>query len=190
MKLHALVSDLETAKTAVDGGATVLQLRLKDRSTGELVDEGRPYRHLCALHGVTFVVNDDCEAAVELGADGVHLGREDSGADAAVEAGLMVGTSAANVDEAVAGERIGASYIGAGPVWPTPTKPDADPPIGLDGLAAICRAVAIPVVAIGGIDAGNAADCVAAGATGVAVVRASSDAAAVRAAIDEALATR
>jgi thiamine-phosphate pyrophosphorylase len=190
MKLHALVSDLDTAKAAVDGGATVLQLRLKDRPTRELVDEGRAYRHLCALHGVTFVVNDDCEAAVELGADGVHLGREDSGTEAALEAGLIVGTSAANVDEAVAGEGIGASYIGAGPVWPTPTKPDADPPIGLDRLAAICAAVSIPVVAIGGIDAGNAADCVKAGAAGVAVVRASSDAAAVRAAIDEALAAR
>ena len=69
MKLHALVSDLETAKSAVEGGATVLQLRLKGKSTHEVVDEGRPFRHLCALYGVTFVVNDDCEAAVELGAE-------------------------------------------------------------------------------------------------------------------------
>ena len=147
MKLHALVSDLETAKIAVEGGATVLQLRLKGRPTQEVVDEGRPFRHLCALHGITFVVNDDCEAAVELGADGVHLGRDDEGAEAAVEAGLMLGMSAATIEEAVSGEQLGAAYIGAGPVWATPTKPDADPPIGLDGLAAICEAVSIPVVA-------------------------------------------
>lgn len=190
MRLHALVSDLETAKIAVEGGATVLQLRLKGKPTQAVVDEGRPFRHLCALHGITFVVNDDCEAAVELGADGVHLGRDDDGAEAAVEAGLMLGTSAATIEEAVSGERIGATYIGAGPVWATPSKPDADPPIGLDGLAAICDAVSIPVVAIGGIDASNAADCLAAGAAGVAVIRAAADARAVRSAIDEALAAR
>jgi thiamine-phosphate pyrophosphorylase len=186
MRLHALVSDLDTAQTAVEGGATVLQLRLKDRSTREIVDEGLAFRHLCALHGVTFVVNDDCEAAVELGADGVHLGRTDSGAEAAVRAGLVLGTSAANVAEATEGERVGASYIGAGPVWATPTKPDADPPIGLDGLAEICDAVSVPVIAIGGIDASNAAQCLAAGAHGVAVVRAAADSRAV----SEALATR
>jgi len=190
VKLHALVSDPDTAKAAVEGGATVLQLRLKGKSTQELVDEGRPFRHLCALHGVTFVVNDDCEAAVELGADGVHLGRTDEGAEAAVEAGLMLGVSATDVDEALVGQRIGAAYVGAGPVWSTPTKPDADSPIGLDGLAAICQAVSIPVVAIGGIDATNAGDCFAAGAEGVAVVRAAADARSVRAAIDEALAAR
>ena len=190
MRLHALVGDLETARAAVEGGATVLQLRLKDRSTEEIVDEGRPFRHLAALHGVTFFVNDDLEAALHLGADGVHLGRDDPGAEAAVEAGLMLGTSAATVDEAVAGERVGAWYIGAGPVWATPTKPDADPPIGPEGLAAICAAVKIPVVAIGGIDTSNAADCVAVGATGVAVVRAAGDTRALRTAIDEALAAR
>jgi thiamine-phosphate pyrophosphorylase len=190
VKLHALVSDLEMAKTAVEGGATVLQLRLKGKSTQELVDEGRPFRHLCALHGVTFVVNDDCEAAVELGADGVHLGRTDEGAEAAVDAGLMLGVSANDVDQALVGQRIGAAYVGAGPVWSTPTKPDADSPIGLDGLAAICQAVSIPVVAIGGIDATNAGDCIAAGAEGVAVVRGAADARSVRAAIDEALAAR
>ena len=190
MRLHALVSDLDTAQAAVEGGATVLQLRLKDRSTQEIVDVGLAFRHLCALHGVTFVVNDDCEAAVELGADGVHLGRNDSGAEAALRAGLMLGTSAASIEEAEEGEQIGASYIGAGPVWATPTKPDADPPLGLAGLAEICSAVSVPVVAIGGIDASNAAGCLSAGAAGIAVVRAAADARSLRAVIDEALAGR
>jgi thiamine-phosphate pyrophosphorylase len=127
------------------------------------------------------------EAAVRLGADGVHLGRTDPGAERAVEAGLLLGTSAATVDEARAGAAAGASYIGAGPVWATPSKPGADPPIGLAGLAAIAAAVNVSVVAIGGVDASNAAECIRAGASGVAVIRAARDAAALRAAIDAAL---
>jgi thiamine-phosphate pyrophosphorylase len=190
MRLHAIVSDLGTARAALEGGATVLQLRLKDRSTEEVVDEGRPFRHLCALHGVTFVVNDDCEAAVELGADGVHLGRTDPGAEDAIAAGLMLGVSAATVAEAQDGERAGAAYVGAGPVWATPTKPDADEPIGLDGLAEICKAASIPVVAIGGVDTSNAADCIRAGAAGVAVVRAAEDARSLRSVVDEAFGSR
>ncbi|HKB21164.1 MAG TPA: thiamine phosphate synthase [Gaiellaceae bacterium] len=182
MRLHAIVTDLATAVSAVEGGATVVQLRLKGASTGEVIETGRAFLDLPA----TFVVNDDVEAALALGADGVHLGRDDPGAERALEQGLMLGTSASSVDQATAGRRLGAAYIGAGPVWETPSKPNADPPIGLDGLREICKAVSIPVVAIGGIDATNAADCIAAGAAGVAVVRAAVDARAV----SEALAGR
>ena len=183
MRLHAIVEDLASARAAAEGGATVVQLRRKGASTEELVEAGRGFGDL----GATFVVNDDVEAALRLGADGVHLGRGDPGAERAVAAGLLLGASAATVEEARAGEAIGAAYVGAGPVWATPSKPDADPPIGLDGLAAICAAVSLPVVAIGGVDASNAADCVRAGAAGVAVVRAAVDASAVRAAVDAAL---
>jgi thiamine-phosphate pyrophosphorylase len=180
MRLHAVVSDLETARAAVEGGATVVQLRVK-ASTEQIVEAGRGFRELPA----TFVVNDDVEAALELGADGVHLGRDDPGAERALAAGLLLGASAASVDEARDAE--GAAYVGAGPVWATPTKPDADPSIGLEGLAEICRAVSLPVIAIGGVDASNAAACIQAGAAGVAVVRAATDAAAVRTAVDAAL---
>ena len=183
MRLHAIVEDLAGARAAAEGGATVVQLRRKGASTDELVEAGRGFGALEA----TFVVNDDVEAALRLGADGVHLGRDDPGAERAVAAGLLLGTSAASVEEARAGEALGAAYVGAGPVWATPSKPDADPPIGLDGLAAICAAVSVPVVAIGGVNASNAADCIRAGAAGVAVVRAANDAAAVRAAVDAAL---
>jgi thiamine-phosphate pyrophosphorylase len=183
VRLHAIVEDLETARAAVAGGATVVQLRRKGVSTDELVEAGRPFREL----PVIFVVNDDVEAAIELGADGVHLGREDPGAERAWEEGLVLGLSASSVDEAKDSERKGAAYIGAGPVWATPSKPDADPPIGLDGLAEICSAVNVPAVAIGGVDASNAADCIRAGAAGVAVIRAATDAANLRAAIDAAL---
>ena len=182
MRLHAIVTDFEAALRAVEGGATVIQLRLKGASTGDVIQTGRAFLDLPA----TFVVNDDVEAALALGADGVHLGRDDAGAERAVEQGLMLGTSASSVEEARAGERRGAAYIGAGPVWATPSKPDADPPIGLDGLREICEAVSVPVIAIGGVDAANAGDCIEAGAAGVAVVRAAADARSV----SEALATR
>ena len=176
MRLHALVEDLETARAAVEGGATVVQLRLKDASTDEVVERGRGFRELLT----TFVVNDDVEAALRLGADGVHLGRVDSGAEQALERGLMLGLSAATVREAADAEARGAAYVGAGPVWETPSKADADPAIGLEGLRRICAAVSIPVVAIGGIDASNARACIEAGAAGVAVIRAARDAAAIR----------
>jgi thiamine-phosphate pyrophosphorylase len=186
VRLHALVEDAETARVAAGGGATVIQLRLKDRPTAEVVAAGHEFRALPA----TFVVNDDVEAALELAADGVHLGRGDEGAARALEAGLLLGLSASSAAEAGEAEERGAAYIGAGPVWQTPSKADADPPIGLDGLRAICAAVRVPVVAIGGVDASNAADCIHAGAAGVAVIRAARDARALRAAVDEALSAR
>jgi thiamine-phosphate pyrophosphorylase len=189
MRLHAIVGDLETAKIAVEGGATVVQLRLKGVPTEQVVDEGRPYRHLCSLHGVDFVVNDDVDAALELGADALHLGRDDEGAERALAAGLAVGISAATTEEARAAAQLPAAYVGAGPVWATPSKEDAGPPIGLEGLEAM-RGIPVPVIAIGGIDVTNAADCIRAGADGVAVIRAARDARQLRAVIDEALAAR
>ena len=183
MKLHAVVSDLETARAAVAGGATVVQLRLKDTPTELLIERGRPFRDL----PVTFIVNDDVAAAIALAADGVHLGRSDSGAELALAAGLALGLSASSVEEAVEAEANGASYIGAGPVWATPSKTDAAPAIGLDGLAEICAAVSVPVVAIGSADAASAADCIRAGAAGVAVIRAAREARALTEAIDAAL---
>jgi len=186
MKLHAIVSDLETARAAAEGGATVVQLRLKDVPTEELVERGRPFRELCTSHGVTFVVNDDLDAAHQLGADGVHLGQADVVGHSVRASELMLGVSAVSVEQAIAGEQLGATYIGAGPVWATPSKPNADQPIGLDGLAMICDSTSLPVVAIGGIEPGNAAECIRAGAAGVAVIRAAAQARELRAAIDSA----
>jgi thiamine-phosphate pyrophosphorylase len=183
MRLHAIVEDLETARIAVAGGATVVQLRLKGAPTREIVEKGVPFRELPA----TFIVNDDVQAAIGLAADGVHLGRSDEGAELALAAGLVLGLSASTVEEAIEAEQQGASYIGAGPVWATPSKTDAAPATGLDGLAAICTAVSVPVVAMGGVDAANAGDCIRAGASGVAVIRAAREARALREAIDAAL---
>jgi thiamine-phosphate pyrophosphorylase len=183
--LHALVDELEMARVAIGGGATVVQLRLKNLPTAEVVTRGRPFAALCRERRVTFVVNDDVEAARELAADGVHLGRQDEGLERAREGGLLVGLSAQTLVEAREVDRERPDYIGAGPVWATPTKSDV-PVLGLGGLRDVCRAVSAPVVAIGGIDATNARSCIEAGAAGVAVVRAASDAAAVRAALDRA----
>ena len=185
MILHAIVDDLRVARAAIHGGATHVQLRLKDLQTADLVDEGQPFRDLCARSGVTFIVNDDVAAAIALGADGVHLGRDDDGIERAREAGLLLGLSAQTVEEAVAADNEHPSYLGAGPVWATPVKPGV-PALGVDGLAHLCESVAAPVVAIGGIDATNAALCIDAGAVGVAVVRASTDTAAVRTALERA----
>jgi thiamine-phosphate pyrophosphorylase len=181
VRVHALVDDLETARRAVAAGATVVQLRVK-APTDTIVERGAGFRRLPA----TFVVNDDVDAAIALGADGVHLGQGDDGAERAREHGLLLGRSVASLEEARAAD---ADYLGAGPVWDTPSKADADPAIGLGGLRAICAAAAVPVVAIGGIDPSNAAACIEAGAAGVAVIRAATDPA-LRRAVDEALGDR
>jgi thiamine-phosphate pyrophosphorylase len=181
VRVHAVVGDLETARQAVAAGATVVQLRVK-APTEEIVERGRGFRELPA----TFVVNDDVEAALELGADGVHLGQTDAGSESARAAGLLLGRSVSTLRQALA---VDADYLGAGPVWATPSKTDADPPLGLDGLRAICRAVSTPVIAIGGVDASNAAECIHAGAAGVAVIRAATDPG-VRRAVDAALGDR
>ncbi len=179
--MHAIVEDLETARLAVAAGATVVQLRWKG-PTDEVIARGPGFAEL----GVTFVVNDDVVAAIALGADGVHLGQSDRGAESARAFGLMLGRSAVDYEQAVEAD---ADYLGVGPVWETPSKVDSDPPIGLDELARICAAVSVPVIAIGGIDASNAGDCIRAGAAGVAVIRAATDPA-LREAVDEALGAR
>jgi thiamine-phosphate pyrophosphorylase len=184
VRLHAVVDSVAAAERAVADGATVIQVRLKNVTTAERAATGRLVRPLPAI----LVINDDVEAALLCAADGVHLGQGDTGADRALATGLLLGISVADVAEAERAVRAGADYLGAGPVWTTPSKPDAVPAIGLDGLAAICEVSSVPVVAIGGVDAHNAAACIAAGAAGVAVVRAAADAARVRAAVEGALA--
>lgn len=183
MKLHAIVADERVACRAVAAGATVVQVRLKEATTRARFELGRRLRPLPAM----LVINDDVEAALRCGADGVHLGQADTGAERALAAGLMLGASARNADEALAAQEMGATYVGAGPVWATPSKSDAGPPIGVEGLAAICASVSVPVIAIGGVDASNVTACIQAGARGVAVIRAASDLTELRRRLDSAL---
>lgn len=179
--MHAIVEDLEAARRAVASGATVVQLRVK-AATGDVVARGLGFRDLAA----TFIVNDDVEAALLLEADGVHLGQSDAGAERARAAGLLLGRSAVSFEQAVAAD---ADYLGVGPIWESPSKADADPALGLAELERIAAAVEMPVIAIGGIDASNAGDCIRAGAAGVAVLRAATDPD-LRRVVDEALGAR
>jgi thiamine-phosphate diphosphorylase len=181
LRVHAIVDDLETARLAVAAGATVVQLRVK-APTDVVVARGLGFRAL----GATFIVNDDVDAALALEADGVHLGQGDEGAERARAAGLVLGRSAATLEQALEAD---ADYLGVGPVWETPSKADADPAIGVAALRAICAAVDIPVIAIGGIDATNARECIRAGAAGVAVIRAATDPT-LREVVDEAIEAR
>jgi thiamine-phosphate pyrophosphorylase len=159
---------------------------LKGVTTAERVRVGGEV--VASLHDpVIVVMNDDVEAAAALGV-AVHLGQGDPGTEAARREGIPFGRSAATVLEAREAEASGALYVGAGAVWPTPSKSDTGPPIGLDGLSAICAAVRIPVVAIGGVDSGNAGLCIAAGASGVAVIRGVAELPRLRAILDSALA--
>lgn len=174
-KLSRGRSHLEVIRAAIAGGATVVQYREKEGTTRQMMEEARALRELARQAGVPFIVNDRVDIALAVDADGVHVGQDDMPAPLArklMGPEKIVGVSVDNLEQALQAERDGADYVGAGPILATPTKPDAAPPIGLEGLAEICRQVSIPVVAIGGINETNAAAVIAAGAAGVAVVSA------------------
>ncbi|MCS7282230.1 MAG: thiamine phosphate synthase [Anaerolineae bacterium] len=174
-KLSRGRSHLEVIRAAIAGGATVVQYREKEGTTRRMIEEARALRELTRQAGVLFIVNDRVDIALAVDADGVHVGQDDMPASLArklMGPGKIVGVSVDNLEQALQAERDGADYVGAGPIFATPTKPDAAPPIGLEGLAEICRGVSIPVIAIGGINAENAGTVIAAGAAGIAVVSA------------------
>ncbi|MDD5309147.1 MAG: thiamine phosphate synthase [Deltaproteobacteria bacterium] len=165
----------EVVAAAVRGGASVVQLREKDAGDALVLSEGRRVRDVCRARGVLFIVNDRPDLALELDADGVHVGQSDVALPEArriLGRDRIVGVSVGNREEAEAAERNGADYLGVSPVFDTPTKTDAGAATGLFGLAAIRKAVRVPLVAIGGVDESNAASVIRAGADGVAVVRA------------------
>lgn len=168
-------SSLEVVERAIQGGATCIQLREKDLSGKELYKLARQLRILTRAKGVTFIVNDRVDVALAASADGVHLGQDDLPAEAArriMPAGMILGVSVENEEQAVRAYRAGASYLGAGAVFTTSTKADAGEPIGLEVIARICQSTPLPVVGIGGINAANAGRVIEAGAQGVAVVSA------------------
>jgi thiamine-phosphate pyrophosphorylase len=164
---------LPIIRSAIEGGATAVQLRRKQELGRKFVELGRAIRELTRECGVLFFVNDRVDVALLVDADGVHVGQEDiSCRDARRILGdRIIGVSAETVEEAITAEREGADYLGVGAVFPTRSKPDAGY-TGIDGLREIVRAVRIPVVAIGGIDADNAAETMRTGAAGIAVVSA------------------
>lgn len=162
------------AGAALAGGASLLQLRCKvARSTGEFVELALLLQRLCTEHGALFIMNDRVDVALLSGADGVHLGQTDfpvSEARRILGPKRLIGWSThtqAQVEEA---QHLPVDYIAYGPVFGTQTKMDADPAVGLESLAEMCKLSSHPVIGIGGITARNASQVIACGAVGVAVI--------------------
>jgi len=164
----------DVVETVLQNGATFLQIREKDLAEDAFEAEAERLKTLCARHGVPFVVNDSVEISLQCDADGVHVGQSDiKGRDirSIIGPDKILGISAGTVEEAVAAEKAGADYIGVGAVFPTGTKKNATP-MTLGQLKEIVSSVSIPVVAIGGIGAGNILQLRGSGVDGVAVVSA------------------
>jgi len=169
----------DTVAAAVEGGATIVQLRDPDATGLDLFRLGEELRDLLAGTGVPLVIDDRLDVALAVGADGVHLGQTDlpvRSARAVAGPDLLIGLSTTNpaqVRQALSLPKGTVDYLGVGPIWATTTKADAKPPIGVEGLAASMAAAAgvLPCVAIGGITLANAHEVAATGA-GAAVVSA------------------
>lgn len=162
----------QQVEAALQGGVTCIQLREKHLDRDAFLAEARQICALCRRYGVPFIVNDDLDVALACGADGVHVGQDDMpAAEVRRRAGrrLIVGVSAHTPEEARLAEAAGADYLGAGAVFGSATKTDASL-LTPAGLQAVCAAVHIPVVAIGGVNARNILQLQGSGAAGAAVV--------------------
>ncbi len=165
----------EMVAQAVRGGATCVQLREKECSSREFYEMALELRKLLTRLNVPFIINDRIDIALAVKADGVHLGRTDMPVEAArriMGSKAIIGVTASTALEVGAARLAGADYIGLGAIYPSETKKDHSPVIGLEGLRLIRNANSLPIVATSGINARNAADVIAAGADGVAVVSA------------------
>ncbi len=164
----------EDVEKALQGGVTCLQLREKNLDFQSFVREAEILKKLCKTYQVPFIINDNVQVAVACGADGIHVGQHDMTACEVrkmVGENCIVGVSAQTVEQALAAEKAGADYLGVGAVFSTSTKNDADA-VSLETLRAICDAVSIPVVAIGGIHQQNVDLLQGSGIDGIAVVSA------------------
>ena len=165
---------LDVVKEVLKNGATFLQIREKDLTEADFETEAKKLQDICREYHVPYVVNDNVEIAIKIGADGVHVGQSDiMGRDirALIGSDKILGISAGTVEEATAAEQAGADYIGVGAVFGTSTKKNARN-MSIDRLKEIVEAVDIPVVAIGGINASNISELAGSKVDGVAVVSA------------------
>ncbi|GGA47601.1 thiamine phosphate synthase [Paenibacillus physcomitrellae] len=178
-KLYAITGEqfhpgrdlIEVMEEAILGGADILQLRDKHSGREELLRKAKDLRVLTRKHGVTFIVNDHVDIALEAEADGIHLGQGDMPlAEARKLVGSkIIGISTHAIEEALASEEQGADYIGVGPVYPTATKAEAAP-VTLSYVREVAERIKIPFVAIGGIKLDNVDAVLAAGATRICAV--------------------
>ena len=150
---------VEVIEQAIQGGASVIQLRDKTSTDEEMTALGKEILKLTTGRAL-FIVNDRVNVALAIGANGVHVGQSDMPASKVRKLigpnKMILGVSVSTVAQAIKAQENGADYLGVGPIFPTPTKTDADPPIGLGGLADIRNAVSLPIIAIGGINRNNA----------------------------------
>ena len=172
--LPAGVTLAQAVEAALVGGVTCLQLREKEASAGEILTLARTLLPLCRARRVPLLINDRVDIALAAGADGVHLGQDDRPLPEArtlLGPDRILGATAHTVDEALRAQAEGADYLGVGAMFPTGTKTDTVP-TSADTLKAICAAVSIPVVAIGGVNAENLPTLAGTGIAGAAVVSA------------------
>lgn len=165
---------LEQVEAALKNGVSCLQLREKDLDKEAFLAEAKEIAILCRNYHVPFIINDNVELAIKCGADGIHVGQEDmlvSDVRSRVGSQMIIGVSAHSVEEAIEAEKNGADYIGAGAVFSTSTKTDVDR-MPFKTLKEICKAVEIPVVAIGGISKNNVLELSGSGIDGIAVISA------------------
>ena len=164
----------EQVEEAIKGGVTFVQLREKKLDEENFLDEALDIQNLCRKYGIPFVVNDNVKIAKMINADGVHVGQSDMGAEnvrGILGDDKIIGVSVQTVEQAVLAEKQGADYLGVGAVFPTGSKVDAED-VSFETLKAICESVNIPVVAIGGISAGNVLKLKGSGISGIAVISA------------------
>ena len=164
----------EQVEAALKGGVTCVQLREKELDETAFLQEAKELCALCRRYGVPFLVNDNVEIAIACGADGIHVGQEDLAAGEVrrrVGENMILGVSVHTVEEACQAVRDGADYLGLGAVFPTSTKTDVEQ-MSNETLQAICDAVDVPIVAIGGINRGNILRLAGSGVDGVALVSA------------------
>jgi thiamine-phosphate pyrophosphorylase len=164
---------LATLQAALAGGVTIVQLRDKQAPRPLFLAQARRIQALLRPTGVPLIINDRVDVAQEIGADGVHVGQDDMAAAEArrlLGPEAIIGLSASRPDELASADPALVDYIGLGPVYPTDTKLNTPPPLGVGGVRALRPRLKLPVVAIGGIGANNAAPLIVAGADGVAVV--------------------
>lgn len=164
----------DVVKESLDGGVTFVQLREKHLDQAHFLEEAKDLKMLCKSYNVPFVINDNVDIALEMDADGVHVGQSDMEAgDVRAKLGpdKIIGVSAQTVEQAVLAEKRGADYLGVGAVFPTNSKDDATD-VSYETLKAICQAVSIPVIAIGGITKDNVEELSGSGICGIAVISA------------------
>lgn len=165
----------EVAEQALQGGTPMIQLRDKGGDLRYLYEEALAIRHLCRRQGALFIVNDRLDLALAVEADGVHLGQNDLPprlARALLKPGMLLGISTHSIEEAQEAEAAGADYIGFGPIFPTGTKRQPRPVVGVEGVRRLRAVADVPLVAIGGITLDRAPEVIGAGADGVAVISA------------------